>query len=73
MSFLIILPPAITVAEALVVPDTSTADADVVDPANDAPNVVFNVKPAVTVAKPDIATCGVKVTFDNIATLTAPL
>ena len=45
-------PPAITVPEVLVVPDTSSAVAAVVVPENTAPNVEFNVIPTYITANP---------------------
>ena len=54
------------------VPDTSTADACVVDPSNTALNVEFNVNPALIDANPVCVALGVKVSFESIATLVLP-
>ena len=65
-------PPAITVPEVFVVPDTSKAVADVVVPSNTPPNVEFKVIPALIEANPVCVSDGVNVSFDKIATLVFP-
>ena len=47
------LPPAISVAEVLLVPDTSMLAACVLVPSNTALNVLLSVKPALISANPD--------------------
>ena len=65
-------PPANTVADVFVVPETFIDDAYVVAPANIAPSVEFKVIPALIVANPVCVALGVNVSFDSIATLVAP-
>ena len=66
------LPPAISVAEVLDVPDTSMCAACVFVPSNTAPSVEFNVNPALIEANPVCVALGVNVSLESIATLVLP-